>query len=189
MASDIDLDSFNALNKLLGNMPDLVLQASEVAMNKVLLFLHSRIPPYPDQPGQGNWLKFGTPRQQAWFFWAVKTGQPQVRGWKWVNGHPEGRYTRTGSMRRITTKVERRDNEVVGAIGIKSTYAPWVIGPSYPGKVFELGGTTRPMYQAKIHQGRWWQFEQIVLDNLAEAHALFEKELFEAMNESVKKAH
>lgn len=81
-------------------------------------------------------------------------------------GHPEGQYPRSETMgRQFTTEVARTENGITGEIGTATPYAPWVVGPDYPGRM--INGQT--MYQARIHQGRWWQFEEIVEENADEA--------------------
>lgn len=73
-----------------------------------------------------------------------------------------------------TEDVVRGVGTVTGKLGTKVPYAPWVIGPDYPGE--DLGGGLQ--YQAKIHQGRWWQLGDIYDDNVDGAWLLFDKEFW-----------
>lgn len=50
-------------------------------------------------------------------------------------------------------------NEIAGVVGNNIVYAPWVVGPDYPGEI--IGG--RMKYQAKIHRGRWYTLYGVVL--------------------------
>lgn len=74
---------------------------------------------------------------------------------------PEGsRYRRTGTLgRRIGTRVNVVGNEVVGAIGTNTVYAPWVISE-------EAVGERGP--QARVHRGRWWTLQGVVRENAEE---------------------
>ena len=178
MTETIDLDDLGAeLQKLIEKLPEYAMQAAEPAMNQAMLYLHGQVPPYPRQAAPGeqhnqNW----TPKSRAWFFFAVRAGK--IPGWKWVEdehgGHPEGQYERTNTLgRRITTGVQVGENSVLGEIGTNTKYAPWVIGPEYPGE--QINGAQ--MYQAKIHSDRWWRLYDVVETNAADTWDVFEDEL------------
>lgn len=84
-------------------------------------------------------------------------------------------YARTGTLgRQITEDVKRGEATVEGEMGLTTPYAPWVVGPDYPGET--SGG--RKMYQARVHQGRWWQFEGIYSACLDGMWELFQEEFF-----------
>ena len=88
------------------------------------------------------------------------------------------RYRRSLTLgRRWTEQVELLDDAVVGQIGTNVAYAPWVVGPDHPGADF--GGTTK--YQAKVHKGRWWQFESVMEANVDGAWAEFEAAYWPAL--------
>lgn len=79
---------------------------------------------------------------------------------------PDSRYKRTGLLgRRWTTEVENTPVSVIGTIGNNTPYAPWVVGPDYPGLV--ING--REMYQSKVHADRWWQFIDLIETNESDA--------------------
>jgi hypothetical protein len=69
---------------------------------------------------------------------------------------PNSTYRRTGTLgRTITTEVRSLGNDVVGAIGTNTVYAPWVISD-------KPVGSRGP--QAWMHVGRWWTLQQVVRD-------------------------
>ncbi len=85
------------------------------------------------------------------------------------------RYRRTGTLgRRFTTEVIAGSEDVIGRIGTNLAYAPWVVGPDYPGE--EIGG--RMMYQARVLVDRWWQFNDVVEANIEGAWTEFEKQFW-----------
>lgn len=92
---------------------------------------------------------------------------------------PEGStYRRTGILGAgYTESVQSTDNTVTGALGPTAPYAPWVVGPDYPGQ--DLGGGLQ--YQAKVHKGRWYQLQDVFDSNVDGAwlrfNEGFEKEL------------
>ncbi len=59
---------------------------------------------------------------------------------------------------------------MVGQLGTNVPYAPWVVGPSYPGE--EING--KQMYQARVHVERWWQLYDVVAKNIDGAWEEFE---------------
>lgn len=187
------LDDLNQLDKefqkIVEQLGPEALKAAEPSMQAALDFLMQQIPPYPSSDPPKGGLKNATPKAKAYFFWAVKQGL--IPGWKWVEGkpgqpaHPEGRYRQTGHLgQSITTQVTSKSNEVLGEIGSNAPYAPWVIGPDYPGEDFN--GKT--MYQAKIHRDRWWQFEDVVEDNIEDAWEIFETEIMDRLMDALSKA-
>jgi hypothetical protein len=84
-------------------------------------------------------------------------------------------YIRTGTLgRKITEAVTRDEHSVTGEMGLNTPYAPWVVGPDFPGEDF--GGKT--MYQAKIHEKRWWQLDDIYSAIVDGMWQLFQEEFF-----------
>jgi len=64
---------------------------------------------------------------------------------------PGSTYIRTGTLgRRWTTQVSTEGNDVIGIVGNKTTYGPYVMGDDL---------------QARVHRGRWR-----TMGKLAEAH-------------------
>lgn len=85
---------------------------------------------------------------------------------------PESSYVRTGTLgRRFTTNVEENPLSIIGELGNNVNYAPWVVGDSFPGS--EINGVMK--YQAKVHRGRWWQFNQVIDDNIERAWEVFDE--------------
>lgn len=97
---------------------------------------------------------------------------------------PNSSYVRTGTLgRSFTTDVIPEFSSVVGEIGTRLNYAPWVVGDDFPGS--EINGVMK--YQAKVHQGRWWQFNDIVNDNIGDAWASFNETFLPAFRELILK--
>lgn len=159
------------LRDLINAMPDAALKAGEAAMEKTLLYLHGQLPPYPPPPLPGNAAKFWTDKQRRFFFAAVKKGLIKVP------------YRRTGTLgRQFTTETRHVDDGIEGEIGTATPYAPWVVGPDYPGEVFAGKNNGQPMYQARIHENRWWQFDEVIYKALPEAEKQFADEFFAEFN-------
>jgi len=135
------------------------MHAAKHGMTEALLFLHSKLPEYPDPPKQGEASKHWTDKQRRYFFWAL--GQGIIKA----------KYRRTGTLgRKFTTGVRVRHGTVFGEIGTDLPYAPWVVGPDEK-EAITFGGVR--MYQAPIHAGRWWKFHQVIEDNLDDAYQTF----------------
>ncbi len=105
------------------------------AMEKGVLYVHSRVPKYPKATGAPG-------RDAQGRFTAA------------------GSYRRTGTLGRTVTSMQglapealsRVDNlggQVVGIVGTALSYAPWVIDEER---------------QAKQHRGRWWTLQRVVQD-------------------------
>lgn len=158
--------------KLIERFPEIALEVAEPAMEASLLFLHGKLPEYPAPPAVSpDGVSFMNDKQRRWFFAAVKRGD--VPGWRQGEAGPEKTGSaRTGNMgRKFTHDVESAETQVLGQLGTNVPYAPWVVGPDYPGEM--INGKT--MYQARIHQNRWWQFYAVVNDNADEAWKEFEE--------------
>jgi len=195
MSDILDKSQFEKFADELANQyPSLALVSATKAMTDAADYLLSQIPEYPQEtlgrimpPDGVTWLK--TPQQRAWFFAAVQANE--LPGWKWVeaeydieNGkkflrkhaHPEKvGGARKGNLGRAQTRqVTMEENSVIGKVGFDpaiAPYAPWVVGPSYPGE--EIGGET--MYQAQIHADRWWQFGSIIGGEIDNGWKVFEE--------------
>lgn len=95
---------------------------------------------------------------------------------------PEGStYVRTGTLGRgWTESVEvTRPWEVVGSLGTNVPYAPWVVGPDFPGE--EIQGRT--MYQAKVHVDRWWQLNELQDESIEASWLEFDRVYFESLSQ------
>jgi hypothetical protein len=158
--------------KFLERFPEIALEVAEPAMENALIFLHGQLPEYPPPPAASpDGVSFMTDKQRAWFFAAVKRGD--VPGWRQGAAGPEKvGSARTGNLgRKFTEAVERTDAGVFGQLGTNVPYAPWVVGPDYPGET--INGKT--MYQARIHQNRWWQFYAVMSENMEKTWEEFEE--------------
>lgn len=179
--TEMEVEGLDELQALIERFPELALDAAEPALIQTLLYLHGRLPSYPPKPALGTASNFWTPKQQRWFWWAVKRGG--VPGMRWVEeedgGHVEGEYRRTGTLgRRITEETTRDADGVTGELGMNTPYAPWVVGPPESDPVSVDG---QQMYQARVHEGRWWRFGDVVEENLDAAYELFQKQFFEEL--------
>jgi len=147
------------------------LDAAEHAMTMTMLFLLDKLPKdYPAPPRPGSAAPHWTDKQRRWFFWALKAGKIQVP------------YRRTGTLgRTFTTEVRVEGAGVLGAIGTATPYAPWVVGPPQD-EAIAIGGVQ--MFQAPIHQGRWWQFYAVVEKYLPEAYELLTVEMFDHLEKA-----
>jgi len=162
---------------LIERFPEIALEAAEPAMKSALIFAHGQLPAYPPPPAVSpDGVSFMNDKQRSWFFAAVKRGD--VPGWRQGENGPEKfGSARTGNLgRKFTEAVEAKDNAVFGQLGTNVPYAPWVVGPDYPGEA--INGKT--MYQARIHQNRWWQFHSVIDDNLEKIWEEFEESFWPA---------
>jgi hypothetical protein len=79
---------------------------------------------------------------------------------------PGSRYVRTGTLGRSwTTQVQESSERVVGIVGNKVEYAPWV---------------QSQRFQAAIHRGRWRTDEQVAEQSREEIGELFRQGVEEA---------
>jgi len=160
----LDVEGLDELQELIARFPELALDAAEPAMDQALVYLHGRVPEYPPKPQPGQASKWWTPKQRRYFWWALKQGLIQVP------------YKRTGLLgRRITEQVTRQAGQVLGEIGMNTPYGPEVVGPPQDDPVTING---EPRYQARIHEGRWWRFHDVMDENLDEAYREFREEFF-----------
>jgi hypothetical protein len=176
-------------NELASKFPAYALESGEKAMTEMADYLLGLLPEYPEEtlgrimpPDGVSWLK--TDKQRRWFFAAVRSGE--VRGWEWVDGHLSKKGGgRTGNFGRASDRnVYLESNSVVAELGYNKSlapYAPWVVGPDYPG---ELVGT-ETMYQAQIHVDRWWQFGSIIAEGIDEGWKLFGEIFWEEFSKRV----
>jgi hypothetical protein len=97
---------------------------------------------------------------------------------------PESRYTRTATLgRKWTTTVVDEQTSVVGLLGTNVPYAPWVVGPDYPGLI--INGKQK--FQAKVHVDRWWQFLDVVEKNEDSAWDAFSETFWKEFLEAMRK--
>jgi hypothetical protein len=185
---EFEYTSSHELQELIGALPVLALQAGEPAMTQTVDFLHGRIPEYPELPmlPGGHIAPDGvsflhSDAQRAWFFGSIKKNQ--LPGWGYEDGHPaKTGSTRTGTLgRRFTEQVLKTDQAITGEIGTNLNYAPWVVGPDYPGE--EINGRT--MYQAKVHAD-WWQFGDVIAANLEAGWDVFDEAFWPVFLDLVK---
>jgi hypothetical protein len=188
---EFEYTSSHELQDLIGALPVLALQAGEPAMTQTVDFLHGKIPEYPEPPDGQPMLPDGasflrTAQQKAWFFASVKSGS--LPGWQWIPGDRGGQPEKSGSARtgtlgrRWTEQVTKTGEAVTGEVGTNLNYAPWVVGPSEPGE--EINGRT--MYQARIHVDRWWQFGNVMAENVEAGWEAFDDAFWPVFLELVK---
>lgn len=184
MANEKNIRSIDDLQEELQNIAKEIASLTPTiaftAMEKAITYIHEEVPDYPHPNRLIGWLKMATPKARRWFFWAVKQGQ--VSGWRWVEdergGHPEGHYIRTNTLgRSITSEAVIENNSVIGALGTNIEYAPWVIGPSFPGE--QING--RQMYQSRVHEGRWYQLYDIFEQSADRAWEIFDEEFIDGL--------
>jgi hypothetical protein len=167
---EVEFNGFDELDRAIDQLPEMALDAAVPAMGDATLYIHENLPEYPPSSMESlapdGW-SFVSEKQRRAFFAMVKAGK--IKGWKWQidqvmglrgkmiqDAHPQKTGSaRTGTLgRKFTEDTQRGENAVIGLVGTNTPYAPWVVGPDYPGE--SINGQT--MYQAKVHQNRWWQF-------------------------------
>jgi hypothetical protein len=165
MSDTLDYRDFEQFRKQIERWPLLAIEAGRPAMEQALLYLHGKLPEYPPppQPVDGGWMM--SDAQRRWFWANLKKGN--IEGWRLVDGKPvKTGSARTGNLgRKFTEAVYATDDIVIGQLGTNVPYAPWVVGPDYPGRDFD--GTAK--YQARIHADRWSQLEDVVEENIDNA--------------------
>jgi len=190
---ELEWSGLEELKRAVGHLPELALNAAEPAMLEAILFQHEQLPEYPPSSTESfapdGW-SFASDAQRKFFFGAVKAGQ--ILGWAWVKDQVMGKRGklitdqhpqkigsgRTGTLgRKWTEKVRRDKSSVTGVLGTNVPYAPWVVGPDYPGE--HING--KQMYQARVHQRRWWQLYGVFDENAAAAWDVFEDAFFEQL--------
>lgn len=95
------------------------------------------------------------------------------RIWERIPNYPDppagSTYKRTGNLgRAMYARARIEGDEVIGRVGNKMGYAPYVIG----------GDDT----QSRTHQGRWYQLPEVVKDNLDGVRDAIEEEWQSALN-------
>jgi hypothetical protein len=153
----------DTLKQIMEKLPQLTIDTAEATLDWMLNELISEMPERPPrETAKAQWPGFATDKQRRWYFWALKSGElarqaaatePLMTGWE--------------------TEVKATSEGVVGILANTRAYSPWVVGPSYPGVVYAGLNQGRPMYQARIHVGRWFQ-----LGKFMEEHA---EELWDAL--------
>lgn len=192
---EVEFSGFDELENAIEQLPEWALDSAVPAMTDATLYIHENIPEYPgisaDSFAPDGW-SFVSEKQRRFFFAAVREGK--IRGWAWQvdqvmgqhgkmidYGHPQKvGSARTGTLGRQFTEETRRDeSSVTGLVGTNTPYAPWVVGPDYPGET--IGSQT--MYQARIHARRWWQFYDVFEEHADGAWDEFEKRFFAELQE------
>ena len=166
-----------------------------------------RLPP----PDGVSWLR--TDAQRRWFFAAIRAGD--IPGWEWVietktrivedprntvmrsyppktvitkSGHPmKVGGGRTGNLGRAQGfEIVTPDESVIAILGFDKAiapYAPWVVGLDFPGG--EMGDGVK--YQARIHVDRWWQFAEVIDENIEDAWKKFDETFWDKFNQYLNK--
>lgn len=157
-------------------LPELAIAASQQAMEFALDHLMDNLPPRPpSDTAKANWKGFLTDRSRRWFFWALKSGELERIKRATKPLYP-GFYTEAHVIKGEGT---------IGILANDRPYAPWVVGPDYAKKVV-YGGLNggKPMYQARIHQNRWWQLSTYIEGESKNVWDIFNKELMETLGKS-----
>lgn len=143
-----------AIQQIVEKLPRLTMETAEASMEWVLDELVSEMPDRPPKStAKAQWPGFATDRQRRWFFWALKSGELAKQA-------ASTKSIATG----WETEAKATSEGVIGILANTRPYAPWVIGPSYPGVVYPGLSGGRAMYQAKIHAGRWFQLGKYMQD-------------------------
>jgi len=162
------LTGMDELEEFVQNFQSSIFKAASAAgMTAALKYLYRHIPDYPPEPPAGRWWKLATPKQKRWFWYML--GKHGSADFMARTNHMETTYQYMTS---------RRGSAVFGAIGIGAAYAPWVVGPD-PSEAITIGGVK--MYQAPIHQGRWWQWHTVISENLDDAYGEMVDEIWGAL--------
>lgn len=144
-------------------LPDLAQAAAEEAMAVALEWVLANLPARPTrESAKAQWPGFQTDKQRRWFFWALHSGELAR-----LRAQAKPLYPDFYSEAKIV------DGRVVGIIANDRPWAPWVIGPDYPGTAYPGLNQGKPMYQARIHAGRWWQLGEFMTENAAEIWRVF----------------
>lgn len=166
----LELKGFDELKDDIRRLPAAAYIAGKIAMEQALLYLHGQIPSYPPPPSPGT-FQFATARQRRWFFANL------------AEGKIESPYRRSGDLgRSFSTQIDAGEDGLTGSLGTNKEYAPWVVGPDHPGE--SIGGET--MYQARVHEGRWWQFDEVMGQHLDEAERIFVETFFKEFEKRVE---
>lgn len=140
----VDVDDFA---RRMEHRADSVKNHIQTGMEKLMAFIHSRVPPAPPQSGKS--FRFVSKRQWLFVTLSIREGSMRVP------------YRRTSTLlRSITTEVKPMGSSYVGSIGTNIVYAPWVIS-SEPFR--GIGG------QAEYHKGHWWTLQDVVMKAIGEA--------------------
>lgn len=114
------------MEKLLRKYDEIVSRVTDAkkdAMQEGVLYVHSQIPPYPAPPPASTYVRTGTLGRSV--------------------------TTLQGNDPDALSRVETLGKDVVGYIGTKVLYAPYVLDE------------TR---QARAHRGRWYTLQKVVTD-------------------------
>jgi hypothetical protein len=103
---------------------------------------------------------------------------------------PDSRYERTGNLSRAAGRDEPKEENdgvllVLGYDKQVAPYAPWVVGPDFQGE--KIG--ERVKYQARIHVDRWWQFADVIDENIEDAWQKFDEIFWKKFNEYLSKGN
>lgn len=132
-----------------------------IAAQKAMNYLWGQVPEYPEKPQPGTASQYWTDKQRRWFFYNLHN----VQGFEPV-------YKRTGLLGR--SLLTERGGEV-GALGHVATAGDRIIivfGTAIPYAELVIGPDNK---QAPIHQGRWWQLEDVAEEAAPGVAAIYEE--------------
>jgi hypothetical protein len=147
-----------AIQDAMAKLPQLTIDASEYLLEQLLQELLDDLPPRPPyETAKQQWPGFLTDKQRRWYFWALKSGELARQ-----------KATAPRMDEHWGTEVHTTPAGIVGILYSDAPHMPWVVGPDYPGVVYPGLNEGRPMYQARIHQGRWWQLGEFMREKSPE---------------------
>ena len=129
------------------------------AVEKAMRHLWQELPSYPPKPQPGAASKYWTVKQRRWFFAALRDGRIQV---------PYKRQRARGLDGSLSMEVRSVAGEITGLMGPSMPYAPYVVGEGE---------------QARIHQDRWWIFQNEIEKHLPGAIGILEEEVGKYLTE------
>ena len=140
------------------NLPELTIDAAEFFLGELLQELLEDLPkPPPSGTAKAQWPGFLTDKQRRWYFWALKSGELDRQ-----------RAAAPKMNERWATEMRAGAAGIIGILYNDAPHMPWVVGPDYPGVVYPGLNAGRPMYQARIHKGRWWQLGEFMQEQAPE---------------------
>lgn len=152
-------------------LPDLALNLAAISLEDALIWLKDQLPDDPATPiPEDAPSPIHTEAQRRWWWANLKANN--IPGWFYIADDDIRRYEtpKKGQLRdAFKVQVTQTPYEVYGTLGTDIPWMPWVVGPDYPGHLFE----GKQMYQARIHayQHRWWRLEEVIEANSEDFYA------------------
>lgn len=183
LSIEIDDTSLNQFETAFLQYPELALNAAAIALEDGLEWLKAQIPDDPTGPlDTGYPSPLRTDKQRRWWFAHLREsefGDWQMDASRFSMGTELGDLNKPsdkGQDRQMRdsfdVKITETPYEVFGDLSTDLPWAPWVVGPEFPGESY--GGVK--MWQAAIHayHHRWWRLEEIFKENADELNELMQ---------------